>query len=178
MNLANALTISRIVLAPICAGVLFFDIPGRELIAGIIFIIAALTDGIDGYVARVRREVTSFGKSFDPFADKVLILITLTALAITGRVPWVIFAIIALREVMITVLRHFAARKGLTVAASPWGKVKTFSQGVAIALILVEPSWNGALGNWVLWLAAALTVVSGLDYLWQWRSTFQKRIEG
>jgi CDP-diacylglycerol--glycerol-3-phosphate 3-phosphatidyltransferase len=175
MTLANWITTLRIILAPVCVGILFWDIPGRDLLAAIIFIIAGITDGLDGYAARVLKETSSFGKSFDPFADKVLIILTLVVLANLNRVSWIAVWIIILREVLITVLRHFAGKKGLTVAASFWGKLKTFSQIVAISLIMLERIWNTPFGQWVLWVAVILTVISGLDYVWRWREVFGRQ---
>jgi CDP-diacylglycerol---glycerol-3-phosphate 3-phosphatidyltransferase len=174
MNLANLITTLRIVLALVCVGILFWDIPGRDTLAAVIFIIAGLTDGLDGYAARIRKEVTPFGKWFDPFADKVLIIMTLVVLAHLNRgVPWPAVWIISSREVLITVLRYFAGKKGLTIAASPWGKLKTFSQIIAISLIMLANPWHiVALSGWVLWLAVLLTIWSGIDYLWRWRSVF------
>lgn len=174
MNLANWITTLRIVLALVCVGILFWNIPGRDSLAALIFIIAGLTDGLDGYAARIRKEVTTFGKSFDPFADKVLIILTLVVLAHLNRgVPWVAVWIIVFREVLITVLRYFAGKKGLVVAASPWGKLKTVSQIIAITIVMVAKNWHiTAFSVWVLWLAVLLTICSGIDYLWRWRSVF------
>lgn len=172
MNLATWITTLRIILAPVCVGILFWNIPGRDLLAALIFIIAGLSDGLDGYAARVRKEVTSFGKAFDPFADKVLIILTLVVLANLNRVPWVAVWIIILREVIITVLRHFGGKRGLTISASIWGKLKTFFQILAIALIMVDRIWPIPYCIWMLWLAVFLTVWSGIDYLWRWRSAF------
>ncbi len=172
INLANSITLLRIILAPICVGFLIWDIPGRDLLATIIFIIAGLTDGLDGYAARVRKEVTNFGKFFDPFADKVLIILTLVVLANLGRVPWLAVWIIILREVLITILRHYAAKKGLTVTASPWGKSKTFFQIIAIILIMINQIWEIPFSMGFLWFAVFLTIWSGIDYLWHWRGAF------
>lgn len=172
MTLANWITTSRIILAPVCVGILFWDIPGRDLLAAIIFIIAGITDGLDGYAARIMKETSSFGKSFDPFADKVLIIITLVVLANLNRVSWVAVWIIIAREVMITILRHFAGKKGLSVSASPWGKLKTFFQIVAISFVMLDRIWQTAIGQWLLWVAVILTVISGLDYLWRWKGAF------
>lgn len=177
MNLANWITASRIILAPVCVGILFWNIPGRDLLAAAIFIIAGLTDGLDGYAARIRKEITAFGKSFDPLADKILIILTISVLANLHRVPWLAVWIIIARELIITILRHFAGKKGLTVAASPWGKIKTFCQIVAVALIMVDKylPFNPyfSLSLTVLWIAVGLTVWSGIDYLWRWRSAFR-----
>jgi CDP-diacylglycerol--glycerol-3-phosphate 3-phosphatidyltransferase len=175
MTLANWITTSRIILAPVCVGILFWDIPGRDLLAAIIFIVAGITDGLDGYVARLLKETSSFGKVFDPFADKVLIILTLVVLANLDRVSWIAVWIIVLREVLITVLRYFAGKKGLSVSASPWGKLKTFFQIVAISLIMLERIWNIPYSQWVLWLAVILTVFSGLDYIWRWKGAFGHR---
>lgn len=178
MNLSNWITALRIILALVCVGILFWDIPGRDLLAAIIFIVAGLTDGLDGYVARIRKEITSFGKSFDPFADKVLIILTLVVLANLNRVPWAAVWIIIIREVLITLLRYFAGKKGLSVAASPWGKLKTFFQIIAIALIMLNQFLPFPFGIWVLWIAVFLTVWSGIDYLWLWRTAFTQQAKG
>jgi CDP-diacylglycerol--glycerol-3-phosphate 3-phosphatidyltransferase len=172
MNLSNWITALRILLALVCVGILFRDIPSKDLLAAIIFIIAGLTDGLDGYIARTRKEITNFGKSFDPFADKVLIILTIIVLANLQRVPWVAVWIIIGREVLITVLRYFAGRKGLSIAASPWGKMKTFFQIIAISLIMLDQFMPFPIGIWVLWFAVFLTVWSGIDYLWLWRTAF------
>lgn len=172
MNLSNWITALRILLALVCVGILFWDIPNKDLLAAIIFIIAGLTDGLDGHIARTRKEITSFGKSFDPFADKVLIILTIVVLANLNRVPWLAVWIIVGREVLITILRYFAGKKGLSVAASPWGKMKTFFQIIAISLIMLDQYFSFPLGIWVLWLAVLLTVWSGIDYLWLWRAAF------
>ncbi len=172
MNLANWITALRIILAPVCVGILFWDIPGRNLLATVIFIIAGLTDGLDGYAARTRKEITAFGKWFDPFADKVLIILTLVVLAQLKQVPWVVVWIIIGREVLITILRSLASRQGLSIAASIWGKAKTFFQIIAIALIMINQTIPVPFCQWFLWLAVFLTIWSGLDYLWQWRSAW------
>lgn len=172
MNLANWITALRIVLALVCVSILFWNIPGRDLLGALVFIIAGLTDGLDGYAARIRREITTFGKSFDPFADKVLIILTLVVLAHINRVPWLAVWIIIAREVLITILRFFAGKKGLVVSASPWGKIKTVSQIIAVAIIMVDKIWHITFSIWILWLAVLLTVCSGIDYLWRWRSVF------
>lgn len=178
MSLANWITSLRIILALVCVGILFRDIPGRDLLAAIIFIIAGLTDGLDGHLARTRKEITTFGKSFDPLADKILIILTLLVLANLNRVPWVAVWVIIGREVLITVLRYFAGRKGLSVAASPWGKMKTFFQIIAVAMIMLDRVLPFAFGIWVLWFAVGLTVWSGIDYLWLWRSAFTQQSKG
>lgn len=174
MNLANWITALRIILAPVCVGILFWDIPGRNLLATVIFIIAGLTDGLDGYVARSRKEITAFGKWFDPFADKVLIIFTLVVLAQLKQVPWFAVWIIIAREVLITVLRALAGRQGLSIGASIWGKAKTFFQTIAIALIMINQMVPVPFCLGFLWFAVGLTVWSGIDYLWLWRTAWLK----
>lgn len=173
MNLANWITASRILLAPVCVGMLFWDIQGRDYFAAAIFILAALTDGLDGYAARIRKEVTAFGKSFDPLADKFLIILTIVVLANLNRVPWPAVWIIVCRELLITILRYFAGKKGLSVSASPWGKLKTFSQIVAIAVIMLRMPFSIEL----LWIAVVLAIGSGIDYLWRWKGAFSGNTE-
>lgn len=173
MNLANWITMARIILAPICVGFLFLEIPGHELVAAIVFILAGLTDALDGYVARIRKETTTFGKSFDPLADKILITSVLFVLAYLGHVHWIIVWIILGREILITILRHFAGKKGLVVSASIWGKAKTFIQILAISVVMVSKFWPLPYADYLLWLAVALTVWSGIDYLWRWRGAFR-----
>ncbi|HYH03376.1 MAG TPA: CDP-diacylglycerol--glycerol-3-phosphate 3-phosphatidyltransferase [Bacillota bacterium] len=172
MTIANWITTSRMILAPVCVGILFWDIPGRDLLAAVIFIIAGITDGLDGYAARIMKETSSFGKSFDPFADKFLIILTLVVLANLNRVSWIAVWIIISREILITVLRHFAGKKGFSVSASPWGKLKTFSQIVAVSFIMLEKIWSIPFSQWLLWISVVLTVISGLDYLWRWKGAF------
>jgi CDP-diacylglycerol--glycerol-3-phosphate 3-phosphatidyltransferase len=173
MNLANWITLLRIILALVCVGFLIWDIPGRDVLAVIIFVIAGLTDGLDGYTARVRKETTTFGKSFDPLADKVLIIITLVVLASLKRVPWLAVWIIISREILITGLRFLAGKKGLSISASPWGKLKTFVQIFAVGVIMIDkicPVPFRSFSQPLLWFAVALTIWSGVDYLWKWRS--------
>ncbi len=178
MNLANWITSLRIILAPVCVGFLIWDIPGRDLLALVIFVIAGLTDGLDGYAARVRKETTSFGKSFDPLADKVLIIVTLVVLAGLKRVPWLAVGIIISREVLITALRSVAGKKGLSISASLWGKLKTFFQILAVGVIMIDkicPVPFRSFSQPLLWFAVALTIWSGADYLWKWRSAVLNR---
>jgi CDP-diacylglycerol---glycerol-3-phosphate 3-phosphatidyltransferase len=175
MSLANWITTFRIILAPICVGFLFWNIPGSDIWAALIFIIAGLTDGIDGYAARIRKEITPFGKVFDPLADKVLVILTLVVLANLKPGLWIAVWIIIIREIIITILRHIGAKKGLAISASPWGKLKTFFQIIAVALIMLDRIWSIPYSIWVLWLAVLLTVWSGIDYLWRWRTAFTSK---
>ncbi|HBG16848.1 MAG TPA: CDP-diacylglycerol--glycerol-3-phosphate 3-phosphatidyltransferase [Firmicutes bacterium] len=164
-KLADYLTLLRIVLTPICLLFLFLPVAHKELFAAGIFIVAALTDGLDGYVARVRKETTSFGKSFDPLADKILIGSALYSLFMLGKVSGWVLTIILGREILITILRALAKRKGFSVGAGVWGKIKTFTQIIAIIMIIL--SLPGA--DILLYVALFFTVFSGVDYLIKWR---------
>jgi len=163
LNLANTLTLLRILAVPVVVVALLGETPnGDELAAGV-FALAALTDGLDGYFARSRDAVTTFGKLMDPLADKLLIVAALVSLVSLDRLQaWVAMVIIA-REIAVTGLRAIAAERGVVIAASWMGKVKTVLQIAAVfALIAVDPApaWVDAL----VYLAVAVTLISGADY--------------
>ena len=169
MNLANKLTMLRIFLVPMF--LLFIaakDIPyGREL-ATIIFIVASLTDKLDGYIARSRNQITNFGKFMDPLADKLLVTAALVSLVELQLVhAWVAMIIIA-REFAVTGLRTIAASEGKVIAASKWGKLKTVIQIVAIIAALINLSYVNTLlttfANVSMGAAVIVTIISGVDY--------------
>ena len=169
MNLANKLTILRIFMVPVFMVFLLHQITYGNYIAAGIFILAAITDSLDGYIARSRNQITNFGKFMDPLADKLLVSAALISLASMGEISaWVVVIIIA-REFTISVLRAVAAAEGLVIAASVWGKLKTITQIVAIALILLDNfpfrMINIPMDTIVLWLAVVFTVISGVDYI-------------
>ncbi|MBS4539906.1 CDP-diacylglycerol--glycerol-3-phosphate 3-phosphatidyltransferase [Clostridium sp. D2Q-11] len=171
MNLANKLTLFRIFLVPVFMVFLLVDIPYGSTIAAIIFIIAALTDMLDGHIARSRNMITKFGKFMDPLADKLLVSAALISLTEMGIVPsWMVVIIIA-REFAITGLRVLAASEGITIAASKWGKVKTITQLVAIISILLNNFPFNYVGlpfdRFMLVLAVIFTIISGLDYIYK-----------
>jgi CDP-diacylglycerol---glycerol-3-phosphate 3-phosphatidyltransferase len=163
LNLPNALTMLRILAVPVVVVALLVEMPNGDIIAAAVFAAAALTDGLDGYIARSRNSITTFGKLMDPLADKLLIVGALVSLVSLGRLEaWVAMVIIA-REVAVTILRTIAAERGLVIAASWLGKAKTVLQiGAVIALIATNPSpaWVDVL----VYAAVAVTVVSGADY--------------
>ena len=173
-NVANIVTVARILLAPVFIWLLLWD--GGELgviryVAAGLFILAIATDSLDGQLARRRNLVTDVGIILDPIADKVLIGGALVALSILGELWWWVTIVILVREFGITIFR-FIALRDRAIPASLAGKAKTIVQSVAVSLFLV-PLWT-LLGDWVLvvnWvvmgLARALTVYSGLEYLWQ-----------
>ncbi|MBX4265379.1 CDP-diacylglycerol--glycerol-3-phosphate 3-phosphatidyltransferase [Clostridium estertheticum] len=169
MNLANKLTMIRIFLVPIF--LLFIaakGIPyGREL-ATIIFILASLTDKLDGYIARSRNQITNFGKFMDPLADKLLVTAALVSLVELHIVyGWVAMIIIA-REFAVSGLRTIAASEGKVIAASKWGKLKTVIQIVAIITALINLSYvNNTLNIFTdvfMGSAVIITIISGVDY--------------
>jgi CDP-diacylglycerol---glycerol-3-phosphate 3-phosphatidyltransferase len=162
-NLPNFLTVLRILLVPVIVVALLAETPNGDAFAAVVFAVAAFTDGLDGYIARSRGSVTTFGKLMDPLADKLLIIAPLILLVSSGRIAaWVAMVIIA-REFAVTALRMVAAERGLVIPAGPLGKLKTFFQVVAIFASIAVPStpvWVDAL----VYLAVVVTVVSGADY--------------
>jgi CDP-diacylglycerol---glycerol-3-phosphate 3-phosphatidyltransferase len=171
-NLPNALTLLRILAVPVVVVALLEETPNGDTLAAAVFALAALTDGLDGYFARSRDAVTTFGKLMDPLADKLLIIGALLSLVSTGRLAaWVAMVIIA-REIAVTILRTIAAERGLVIAASWLGKLKTVLQIAAIiALIATNPAPLGV--DILVYIALAVTVLSGVDYFFGLR----KRIE-
>lgn len=171
MNLANKITLFRVLLVPIFMIVLYLDIDNSNIYAAIIFITASLTDTLDGYIARSRNLVTTFGKFIDPLADKVLVSAALIALVEMGKVPAWIVVIIISREFTITGFRIIAASEGITIAASPWGKIKTITQLIAIILILLDnfpfTYFNFKMDIIVLYISLFFTVFSGYDYIYR-----------
>ncbi len=160
MNLANSLTVLRMFLVPVFMLLLLETVPYGPALAVAVFILAAVTDGLDGYIARSRREVTQFGKLIDPIADKLLITAALLSLVELGEISaWVALIIIG-REFAVSGLRMLAAAEGVVISASRWGKLKTISQIVAIVVLLLK--WPGGLV--LMWIAAVITVISGVDY--------------
>lgn len=162
-NLANAFTMLRAFLVPVIAVFVFSDSDSARWWAFAIFVFAALTDSIDGWVARKLIGVTRWGQLADPIADKALIIGSLGVLAINDELPWLAVAIIMLREVAVTVLRVVLVRRGVVMPAGHFGKAKTVSQVTAVTLYLL-PAGPPALAYWALVIAVVLTVASGIDY--------------
>ena len=146
MNLANKLTIFRVILVPIMVIIPLLGIPGEFLgipisfiIVDLIFIIESLTDKLDGYIARSRNQITTFGKFLDPLADKILVLSALVMLVEFGKIPAWIPIIVLAREFMVSGYRLIAVEKdGKVIAASIWGKLKTVTQMLAIILAFID----------------------------------------
>jgi CDP-diacylglycerol---glycerol-3-phosphate 3-phosphatidyltransferase len=177
LNVPNALTVLRILAVPVLVVALLGETPDGDVIAAIVFALAALTDGLDGYIARRQQSVTTFGKLMDPLADKLLVVAALVSLVSLDRLAaWVAMVIIA-RELAVTGRRGLAAERGVVIAASWLGKVKTALQvGAILALIAFDPSpvWVDVL----LYLAVAITVISGADYFFGLRRRFAEAHPG
>jgi CDP-diacylglycerol--glycerol-3-phosphate 3-phosphatidyltransferase len=173
LNLPNLLTVLRIMLVPVLVVALLGNTPEGDVLAAIVFALASLTDFIDGYLARARDSVTTFGKLMDPLADKLLVVAALISLVSLHRLAaWVAMVIIA-RELAVTVLRLAATQVGVVMAASMFGKVKTCLQIAAILAVIAvhgQPLWVSAL----LYTAVAVTVLSGLDYFFGVRRMMQQ----
>ena len=174
MNLPNSLTIARMVLVPLLVVVLLTEFEGsriagvpKEFVAAVIFGVASMTDWLDGYLARRRRQVTWLGQILDPIADKLLTSAAFISLVQLGLAPAWMVAIIIGREFAITALRSLAYSRGVTIPASPLGKIKMAAQVVAIlALILGHGPTKEFLvvGQAALWVVVVTALVSAADY--------------
>jgi len=166
MNLPNSLTLARIFLIPLLVVVLLTKFDGKELVGAAIFGLAAFTDWLDGFLARRRKQVTTFGQLMDPLADKLLITAALVSLVQMELAPAWMVAVILGREFGVTVLRSVAYSRGITIPASPLGKVKMMSQVVAILLLILGENLQGffVLGNVALWVVVVTSLVSAGDY--------------
>lgn len=170
MNLANKITVVRVFMIPIFIFVLisgFIATPLNRYIALGIFIVAALTDTLDGYIARSRNMVTNLGKFMDPLADKLLVISAMIALVQLGNLQaWVVIVIVA-REFIVTGFRLIAASNNIVIAASWWGKLKTISQMLMVISLLAN--FSGvifvAISSLLIALATAFTIISGVDYI-------------
>ena len=167
LNLPNKLTLLRVIMVPFFV----FFLLNAEKHAGfrqtalIHFILASLTDTLDGYIARSRNLVTDFGKFMDPLADKLLVCSALICFVETGELAsWIVILIVA-REFIISGFRLIAAEKGVVIAAGVWGKAKTVSQMLCIVVLLLDIPALSLLENALIWIMTALTVISLADYL-------------
>lgn len=176
LNLPNLLTWARIVLIPLFVGVFYFEkswvsAPNQNLVATIIFVAAAITDWLDGWLARKLNQTSAFGAFLDPVADKLMVVAALIILVQLGRVDAIIALIIVGRELTVSALREWMAKIGQSrsVAVSFLGKVKTTAQMIAIPLLLYHDRVGAfspqRVGTWLIYIAAALTLVSMAYYL-------------
>ncbi|MDD2567047.1 MAG: CDP-diacylglycerol--glycerol-3-phosphate 3-phosphatidyltransferase [Thiovulaceae bacterium] len=179
LNLPNTLASLRILLAPLMFWIILnpeffiqngFHVTWNYYFASLLFVLASITDFFDGYIARELNQATLLGAILDPLADKMLTLAAFLGLMMIGEASaWAIY-IILVRELFITGLRTVAISEGISVKASRAGKVKTVSQMVAIGFLLMHWSF----GDLLLWIAVALTVYSGLEYLWGFKNALAK----
>jgi len=178
MNLANKITIARILTVPVFVLFLLSDSPYSNYLAAIIFIIAASTDSMDGYIARKRNQVTNLGKFIDPLADKLLITSALVGLVEMGKISSVVAIIIISREFIITGFRTVAVSEGMVIAASWWGKIKTILQIIAIVSVLLNNFPFNLVGfpfdMVAIYVAVIITVLSGVDYIYKNRNLFKE----
>lgn len=196
MNLANKLTIFRIILVPIMAIIPYLNLQGDFMGLPltyfwmlVIFIVASITDKLDGYIARSRNQVTTFGKFLDPLADKILVLTAMVLLVELGKIPAWIPVIVLAREFLVSGYRLIAVEKGgQVIAASIWGKLKTVTQMLAIILIMFDRNnfWdcfrgglNGAdfainlVATILLLISVIATIFSGADYMKNGKELFK-----
>ena len=176
LNLPNALTVVRILLVPVLVVALTVETPGGSAIAAAVFALAAVTDGLDGYIARTRQTVTTFGKVMDPVADKLLIAAALISLVSLDRLaPWVAMVIIA-REFAVSGLRIAAGQQGVVIPASILGKVKTIVQVVAVLALIAANDTGDAWVQVLVYVMVAVTIASGADYFLNFRRRFERSV--
>ncbi len=177
MNLPNRLTLARVLLIPVCLGLMYAAVPACDIAALLVFLLASFTDFLDGHIARSRNLTTDLGKFLDPVADKLLVLSVLTLLTAQGKMAsWIVILVLA-RELSVDGLRLAAALRGRVIAAGKLGKWKTVSQMAAISLALVNNWPFGAfpMRELLSYIMAALTLWSGVDYFLKNRAVFSDR---
>jgi CDP-diacylglycerol---glycerol-3-phosphate 3-phosphatidyltransferase len=174
LNLPNVLTMLRILLVPVLVVALLSDAEHGDLLAAVVFALASVTDAMDGYLARTRNAITTFGKLMDPIADKLLIIAALVALVSLNRLAaWIAMVIIA-REVTVTMTRMQATQQGVVIASNSWGKAKTIVQVAAIFFLIVAGDPSPAWVDGLVYAAVAITVVSGVDYFFGLRRVLRE----
>src|SRR3954471_6158840 len=163
LNLPNVLTLVRILLVPVLVVALLQTTPHGSTVAAIVFALAAVTDGVDGWIARRSRSITTFGKVMDPVADKLLIAAALLALVSLDRLAaWVAMVIIA-REFAVSGLRIAAGQQGVVIPASGLGKLKTIVQSAAVLALIAAPNPDAVWVQVLVYGMVLVTVVSGAD---------------
>ncbi len=170
MNVPNCLTLLRILMVPVFVVFMLVDIFGAadQYIAGVIFILASITDTLDGYLARKNNQITVFGKFMDPLADKLLVCSAMICLVELRLLPsWIVIIIVG-REFIISGFRLIAAERGIVIAASYWGKFKTVSQMIMVILLVFHfGGFFDILEQIFIWLSVILTVISLVDYMYK-----------
>jgi len=173
VNLPNSLTVARLAIIPVFLLVASMNWYYADYVAAAIFILAAITDGLDGYLARKKQQVTLTGQFLDPVADKILVTAALILLVEIGRIPGWIAIVIVSREIAVTGLRAIAASQGIVIAPSPLGKIKTVTQVIAIIALLLNnypfSFINFPFAYIALTLAVVFTLWSGFNYFCAFR---------
>lgn len=183
MTTANIITLIRIALIPVFMFLLYADFPLSATLSLIVFAVASLTDGVDGYIARKYNQITTIGKFMDPLADKLLVTAAFLFFVQIGSMPaWAVALIIA-REFIVTSMRIVAAGEGIVIAASNWGKLKTFVQIIGIIIIIYgfDPTAGGiinisfipeyvipnvlSMNDFIVYTITLITLISGVDYI-------------
>lgn len=193
MNLPNKLTIFRIILVPIMAIIPFFNFDIKWIVIDVIFILASITDKLDGYIARSKNQITTFGKFLDPIADKILVLAAMLILVEDNRLPAIIPIIVLFREFIVSGYRLVAVEKGgKVIAASVWGKLKTVTQMLALILAFVDQNgfaqcFMGDLTGFAWWynfittilmsVSVVAAVLSGIDYIAKGKDLFKEEVK-
>ncbi len=175
MNVPNKLTVFRVVLTPIYMAEMLLSHPYHYLIAAVVFIVASITDAIDGKMARKNNDVTTFGKFLDPLADKILTTAAFLCLMQMGYCSIWVVMIVLTREFAVTSIRLIAAADGTVIAANIWGKIKTSAQMIFTCVVLgilaigefasIDYNSLSTVSNIGMWIIAALTVISGFTYI-------------
>jgi len=172
MTTANKLTILRVLLIPVFIWLLYADFAWSAYLAAAVFIIASVTDAVDGYIARNYNQITTFGKFMDPLADKLLVAAALICFVELGYVSAVAAIVVISREFIVTGIRILAVNENKVIAASGWGKVKTVAQIAVIIAVLVDRNreifvfYGVDAVNWAVWVMVIFTVISGVHYIW------------
>lgn len=177
MNLPNRLTILRVLLIPVFVALFMIGEPLTQALAALAFVMASVTDWMDGWYARKHRQETDFGKLMDPMADKLLVMAALVALVAEGRAPWLAAMLILAREFVISGIRLVATAQGRVIAADKLGKYKTALQMLAIPMLILAPllgKWCLAGGEALLWASVLLSVASCAHYISANREVFHK----
>lgn len=193
MNLPNKLTIFRIIVVPIMAIIPFFNFDIKWIVIDFIFILASITDKLDGYIARSKNQITTFGKFLDPIADKILVLAAMLILVEDNRLPAIIPIIVLFREFIVSGYRLVAVEKGgKVIAASVWGKLKTVTQMLALILAFVDQNgfaqcFIGGLTGFAWWynfittilmsVSVVAAVLSGIDYIAKGKDLFKEEVK-
>ena len=174
MNLPNKLTLLRVLAIPVIVSFLLLNTPVFRILAIVLFILACLTDWLDGHIARKQGIVTVFGKFLDPVADKLLVLSTMITLSGLGQLPAWVCVLVLFRELMVDGLRMIAVQKGVVIAAGKLGKIKTVSQMVLVVTVLLNFQFIRDLRiDWALIaIVVIMTVWSGVDYFLKNRTVF------